>query len=455
MNAARCCTCVCAESELGMFTHPTIKTAAKIEMYKLTENKKRIRLNIRGCRYETFQATLDEFPDTLLGSEEKRRRFYDPFKDEYYIERDKCAFDAILFYYQSRGILSRPSTISANVFDEELKFYEIPTHQTAEQEMKAEERMPVKAWQRKLWGILEYPESSKQAALFSKLSMVVIVFSIVVFCAETMDVARSLSLPNATNNASVLELVGDKAVSKRPRLWFIIDTCIIFWFCAEYISRLVSAPDKIGFIFSSLALIDLAAIIPYFLSLILGEGYAPTFSFTILRIFRLLRVVRLLKLTRYVAALRILGNTLHTCQEQLLALLFLIIISVILFSSSIYYIENEANSEQFCSIPASFWWTIITMTTVGYGDMAPITPLGRIVGTFCAVFGVVVMVCLPSPVFISSFNEIYLQYVSTLKKNEEMGTERKQETMTNGINTSNKLLQKRKHYRSTPAHKTH
>ena len=101
-----------------------------------------------------------------------------------------------------------------------------------------------------------------------------------------------------------------------------------------------------------------------------------------MRIFRLLRVVRLLKLTRYVAALRILGNTVISCQEQLIALIFLILISVILFSSSIYYIEKEANPEQFSSIPASFWWTIITMTTVGYGDMAPVTPLGRLVGQF-------------------------------------------------------------------------
>lgn len=410
------------------------------------ENRKRIKLNIRGCRFETFQTTLEEFPDTLLGSEEKRRRFYDPRTDEYYLERDKYAFDAILFYYQSRGILSRPSTISANDFDEELKFYEIVGCQAPEQgEMRSEDRMPAKKWQRTLWQILEYPESSKQADLFSKLSMAVIVFSIVVFCVETMDVGKSLSLPNVTNNTSVLEAVGNKKMSKRPRLWFLIDTCIITWFCAEYVARLVSAPDKVKFIFSYLAVIDVAAIIPYFLSLILGESYAPALSFTIMRIFRLFRVVRLLKLTRYVAALRILGNTVNSCQEQLLALLFLILISVILFSSSIYYIENAKNSEQFCSIPASFWWTIITMTTVGYGDMAPITPLGRLVGTFCAVFGVVVMVCLPSPVFISSFNEIYLQYVSTLKKNEEMASTRKHEVTTNGIKSPNELSLTRNH----------
>lgn len=389
------------------------------EMFAMKESGRRITLNVRGCRYETFQETLEEFPETLLGSEEKRRRFYDPLQDEYYLERDKCAFDAILFYYQSRGILSRPATVPANAFDEELKFYEIRKEKPAEQEGKMNV-MPDREWQRKVWQLLEYPESSRQAALFAKLSMAVIVLSIVVFCVETLDMAstiavKSLSSHNNTNNKTLMERERDKH-QKRPRVWFVIDTCIIVWFTFEYAARLVSAPEKIKFVMSTLALIDLTAIIPYFLTLFLGNDYAPAFSFTIMRIFRLLRVIRLLKLTRYVAALKILGYTVRSCQEQLTALIFLILISVVLFSSTIYYLENKENSEQFDSIPASLWWAIVTMTTVGYGDMAPVTPFGRIVGALCAIFGVVVMVCLPSPVFISSFNDIYMRHIGQLRK---------------------------------------
>lgn len=392
-------------------------------MIALKKSGRRITINIRGCRFETFQETLAEFPETLLGSEEKRNRFYDPQRDEYYFETDKCAFDAILFYYQSRGILSRPPTIPANAFDEELKFYGIKPDEPVEQEEQVPV-MPARVWQRKLWELLEYPESSTQAALFSKLSMAVIVLSIVVFCVETLDIAstkavKSLSFHNNTNNESVVDREETDKAQKRPTVWFIIDTCIIVWFSSEYAARLVSSPEKIKFIMSTLALIDLTAIIPYFLTLLLGDDYAPASSFTIMRVFRLLRVIRLLKLTRYVAALRILGYTVQSCKEQLTALIFLILISVVMFSSTIYFIENKENSEQFYSIPASFWWTIITMTTVGYGDMTPITPLGRLVGAFCAVFGVVVMVCLPSPVFISSFNEIYMRHIGqTIKKSE-------------------------------------
>ena len=414
----------------------------------MTENGRRITLNVQGCRYETFQETLEEFPETLLGSPEKRKRFYDPLRDEYYFERDKCAFDAILFYYQSRGILSRPPTLPANAFDEELRFYEIKTAKPVEREEKVI-YMPERDWQRKLWELLEYPESSKQAALFSKLSMAVIILSVVVFCVETLysnnatvRAVRSLSIHNNTKNESSVSQ-GEGRNLKRPRVWFVIDTCIIIWFSSEYAARLVSSPEKIKFILSALALIDLAAIIPYFLALLLGNTYAPAFSFTVMRIFRLLRVVRLLKLTRYVAALRILGYTVRSCQEQLTALFFLISISVILFSSTIFYIENKENSEDFCSIPASFWWTIITMTTVGYGDVTPMTPLGKIMGALCAIFGVVVMVCLPSPVFISSFNEIYMQHIGEMKKNQQKSLTGVKRHLKTTLNPSNVFLIKK------------
>ena len=159
-----------------------------------------------------------------------------------------------------------------------------------------------------------------------------------------------------------------------------------------------------------------------------------------MRIFRLLRVVRLLKLTRYVAALRILGYTVRSCKEQLIALFFLISISVVLFSSTIFYVENKENHEDFCSIPASFWWTIITMTTVGYGDMTPITPIGKMVGALCAIFGVVVMVCLPSPVFISSFNEIYMQHVGEMKKNQRKSSNGVKRHLETTLDPSNVFL---------------
>lgn len=143
--------------------------------------------------------------------------------------------------------------------------------------------------------------------------MVVIVFFIVVFCVEIMDVVRFLFLLNVMNNVLVLEFVGDKVVFKRLWLWFIIDMCIIFWFCVEYIFWFVLVLDKIGFIFFFLVLIDLVVIIFYFFFLIFGEGYVLIFFFMILRIFWFLWVVWLLKFICYVVVLRILGNIFYIC----------------------------------------------------------------------------------------------------------------------------------------------
>ena len=374
---------------------------------------RRVTLNIRGCRFQTLEKTLSKFPDTLLGCAGKRQEYYDSVRDEYYFDRDKFAFDAILFYYQSKGrILRRPETVPPEVFDEELKFYQI-CHVGSSQEETPKE-LPKKAWQKKLWVFLEEPQSSRKATWLANVSMLVIVASVVVFCVETLFIPSDNN-SNKTASSTSRQLQST-AFKVRPEIWFVLDTFITVWFSLEYMARLISAPRTLPFVFSTLGIIDLAAIVPYFISLGMGTNYTQFISFTALRIFRLLRVIRLLKLTRYVAALRILGQTIRSCQDQLTALMFLFMISIILSSSCIYFVERKLNPEQFSSIPAAFWWSIITMTTVGYGDMVPITPLGKLVGAVCAVFGVVVMLCLPTPVFISHFNDIYYRHTSTIRR---------------------------------------
>lgn len=379
---------------------------------------KRVTISIRGARFETFERTLDTFPDTLLGNVDKRMAYFDNTRNEYYFDRDKLSFDAILFYYQSSGILSRPEFVPEKVFEEELEFYGITDSLRSKKKNEFLNQtciMPTRKWQKMLWIFLEQPDSSIQAKWFSRFSVVVIILSIVAFCSETifLDAHSDPWLDSALENGVYKENTKGShhaLLTVPPKTWFWIDTIITSWFCLEYLARLVSSPFKIKFIFSFLSLIDLIAIFPFFISLYVSAKHKHDITLTILRVFRLLRVSRVFKLTRYIAVLRILGYSIRTCHHQLFSLATLLTISVLMFSSVVYFIEKDENP-QFTSIFESFWWCIITMTTVGYGDVVLQTTLGKLVGALCAIFGVVVVLCLPTPMFVLQFNELYCEFL--------------------------------------------
>ena len=104
--------------------------------------------------------------------------------------------------------------------------------------------------------------------------------------------------------------------------------------------------------------------------------------------------------------LRILGLTIKTSLRELGMFFFFLLIGVVIFSSAAYYAELGEENTQFTSIPGAFWWAIVTMTTVGYGDIAPVALFGKLVGTLCVVTGVLT-IALPVPVVVANFNNFY------------------------------------------------
>lgn len=182
-------------------------------------------------------------------------------------------------------------------------------------------------------------------------------------------------------------------------------------FTIEYILRVWSITSdprykhpikgRIKYIFSFLALIDLFAILPFYLTFFSAD-------LRIIRILRLFRLFRILKAARYISAIQIITRVFEEKKEQLAITIIFTFFLLILVSSIMYYIENPIQPDKFSSIPETMWWGVATLTTVGYGDVYPVTALGKILGGIIAILGVGLF-ALPAGILAAGFSEIISQ----------------------------------------------
>jgi voltage-gated potassium channel len=211
---------------------------------------------------------------------------------------------------------------------------------------------------------------------------------------------RDTGLERATNTmlaalilANVAAVVLESMDSVRARFagafdafeWFSVAV-----FTVEYLLRVWSATadprfahpvtGRLRFMLTPGAIVDLVAIVPAYLPTALDLRFA--------RIVRLGRMMRILKIGRYSRPLRTFGRVFHTRRDDLVLVGALLVVLLVVSSSAMYFLENRAQPETFSSIPASMWWAVSTLTTVGYGDIYPVTPLGKVVGSFLAMLGI-------------------------------------------------------------------
>lgn len=191
--------------------------------------------------------------------------------------------------------------------------------------------------------------------------------------------------------------------------FYILEAVSVAIFTVEYLARVWSITaneiggygrpiwGRIKYMLTPLAIVDLLAFLPFYISATFGSDF---------RILRLLRLIRLLKLTRYSPAMSILAAVARDQSRALTAAALLMAIAVLFSSTIVYLLEREVQPEAFASIPASMWWALATLTTVGFGDVTPLTPLGKMFGAVTMIMAIG-MLALPTGVIATGFaNEI-------------------------------------------------
>ncbi|XP_066277140.1 potassium voltage-gated channel subfamily A member 7-like [Branchiostoma lanceolatum] len=389
-----------------------------------------IRMNVSGMHFFTYANILSKYPATLLGNVSRRKKFYCKDFDEYFFDRHRPSFEGILFYYQT-GIMKRPRNVPVEIFVMELKFFDMGDNvikdllknegcYVPEEELEPQTRI-----KRIIWDLFEQPETSVCARIVAVLSFLFILISVAETCVETLPQFRTtdaelLNISDMLTNSTEppTNITGrslDETISQLQAAFqnpfFCVETACVVWFTLELGMRFYACPSKVAFAKKLLNIIDFAAILPFFVTIVLivvaTSRERAALSLVVLRILRLVRVLRILKLSRHVKAMRLLAVTVYESRHALGSLLLFLMIGVVTFATGIYVTEEYVPNTFFSSIPESFWWAIITMTTVGYGDTYPQGGAGKLVAVFSFFFGILIMAML-MPIFVDKFNEMYV-----------------------------------------------
>ncbi|XP_046374110.1 potassium voltage-gated channel protein Shaw-like isoform X3 [Haliotis rubra] len=417
----------------------------------MTDADNRVILNVGGIRHETYKATLKKIPATRLSRLTEALANYDPVLNEYFFDRHPGVFAQILNYYRS-GKLHYPTDVCGPLFEEELEFWSLDANQvepccwmtytqhrdtqdvlaildrldldtdkpTEEDIMKRfglEEEYKqgeLNCWQRikpKIWALFDEPYSSTAAKashqIIAVISVFFIVISILSFCLKTHPEMRVPVLRNTTSKTADGNTTWrlEKTETEPHDAFFYIECASNAWFTFEIIIRFIVAPNKFDFLKAPVNIIDIVATLSFYLDFLLTKLQQES---DMLEFFSIIRIMRLCKLTRHSAGLKILIHTFKASAKELILLIFFLVLGIVIFAALIYYAERiQYNPENdFQSIPVGLWWAIVTMTTVGYGDMVPKTYVGMFVGALCALAGVLT-IALPVPVIVSNFALFY------------------------------------------------
>ena len=406
-----------------------------------------ILINLSGKEFRTKIENLYSYPTSRLGkislatSYEQISQLCDGFipgnPPMIYFDRNPQHFRTILDVYRNREIhvcqQSCPLVVQQDFefwgLDEillqpccSLKYF--PQIVSAKKEIEEEEKIQSLAREReveedfgnsclgrcrsKLWDIMEYPETSKIAQLTAFISISFVFISTVCFMVESAFEQETGNDTDYIFDASIDNFI--------LNFLHILDTVAISFFTFEYLLKFMLSPNKKKFLMDRMNLVDLIAILPFYMSLIL-EGLEDMQiigkASKIIRLVRVMRILRIFKMVRHFVGLQSLVYTLHQAYKELGLILLIVIVTVLMFSSLVFAFEREGPDADSWSFYDSFWWGLMTLTTVGY-HRQPETFLGKLACGLCALCGIFILT-LPIPIVVSSFA---VCYKSKLWRNE-------------------------------------
>ncbi|CAH1774796.1 unnamed protein product [Owenia fusiformis] len=403
----------------------------------------KIVINVGGLRHETVVSTLQRYRNTRLCSLADRHLEVD--KKEYFYDRHPGVFSGIIDFYRS-GELHVPMDVCGALVKRELDFWQIDesnilpccwtkyssyidnqmilaefndslmNDDTLKETIRLQRENSTTRWtelQWKVWLVLDHPRSSRYAMFYAVTSFVFVMASISGYCLETLPILQIKDNITSVCEGKNQTIVLEKAI---PSLQNMDMMCTVF-FTIEIIVRIVFAPKKLEFFKSFMNIIDIVALLPLYVQVILTYAPAPDNCIShhkavleLIFILRIIRIFRIFHLVKHYKALSILVHAIKASVQELLMLAIFLLIAMLVFSTLIFYIEGHLSEStangSFETIPLGFWWAIITMTTVGYGDVHPRSAFGYVIGALCALSGLL-LVALTIPVISNNFALFY------------------------------------------------
>ncbi|XP_056130907.1 potassium voltage-gated channel subfamily G member 1 [Lampris incognitus] len=407
-------------------------------------------INVGGLRYQLPWTTLEDFPLSRLGQLHLCSSFdeimhicddYDVARNEFFFDRSPCAFRTILTFLRA-GKLRSLREMCALSFREELLYWGVPEEslewccrrrllqrmeecedleRAEEEEDLLDDLLDTDSYQRassiatesrfshfmsKLRDMVERPHSGLPGKIFACLSVLFVTITAINLSISTMPSMR------AEEEAGMC--------SQMCYNIFVVETVCVAWFSLEFTLRFIQDRSKLAFLRRPLNLIDVVAILPYYITLVVdststgekrlgsGSSYLDKVGL-VLRVLRALRILYVMRLARHSLGLQTLGLTARRCTREFGLLLLFLCVAIALFSPLLYLIENEmATTQEFSSIPATYWWAVITMTTVGYGDMVPRSIPGQVVALSSILSGILLMAFPVTSIF-HTFSRSYVE----------------------------------------------